>query len=228
MSNFFNNYKTKPRYDRTYRQQDRYRNSGYDGNAKRNDSSKRNDSKGLVDLLDKLIPSFKSFLESNTLLQTRLADIAELQIKIEEQKTMALQKIAIAVENVAGTSTEIEPIIGDLSVFAKLNKIAPEETTQDEHHMEDTLNTADSGKETQAIETQDRPTETTKKDTSGTPAPMPKDRRSTVETIVELREGGMYFKQIAQHLESNGVPTLSGKGGWNAQMVSRLFKDADA
>jgi hypothetical protein len=37
------------------------------------------------------------------------------------------------------------------------------------------------------------------------------------------REEGESFDRIAEYLESERVPTISGRGRWRAQSVSRLF-----
>ena len=50
------------------------------------------------------------------------------------------------------------------------------------------------------------------------------DREQIHQQILSLREKGVSYDKIAQHLESNGVPTLSGKGKWRGQTVSKLCK----
>jgi len=50
------------------------------------------------------------------------------------------------------------------------------------------------------------------------------DREQVHEQILSLRENGTSYDKIAQHLESNGVPTFSGKGKWRGQTVSKLCK----
>jgi hypothetical protein len=48
--------------------------------------------------------------------------------------------------------------------------------------------------------------------------------RQTAEIIiVEQRAMGRSFEQIAQALNSQGIATISGKGQWRAQSVSRLY-----
>jgi len=50
------------------------------------------------------------------------------------------------------------------------------------------------------------------------------DRDEVVELIYELREGGMTYKEIAQHLEDENIPTFSGKGAWHAQTVHKVCR----
>lgn len=45
-----------------------------------------------------------------------------------------------------------------------------------------------------------------------------------LEQILGLREKGFSYEKIAQQLDSEGVPTISGKGKWRGQTVSRLCK----
>jgi len=46
--------------------------------------------------------------------------------------------------------------------------------------------------------------------------------------ILDMRKKGLSYEKIAQHLESNGAPTFSGRGKWRAQMISKLCKEIHA
>lgn len=48
------------------------------------------------------------------------------------------------------------------------------------------------------------------------------DRDEVVESILRLREDGMTYKEIAQRLEDEHIPTFSGKGAWHAQTVHKV------
>jgi len=50
------------------------------------------------------------------------------------------------------------------------------------------------------------------------------DHEQLLEQILGLREKGVSYDKIAQQLESEGVPTISGKGKWRGQTVSGLCK----
>ena len=50
------------------------------------------------------------------------------------------------------------------------------------------------------------------------------DHEQLLEQILGLREKGFSYDKIAQQLESEGVPIISGKGKWRGQTVSRLCK----
>jgi ribosomal protein L9 len=53
----------------------------------------------------------------------------------------------------------------------------------------------------------------------------PVDRQKVIEIIQELRAKEMSYEKIAQQLESQGLPTFSGKGKWRGQTVHRLLND---
>jgi hypothetical protein len=53
-------------------------------------------------------------------------------------------------------------------------------------------------------------------------APALVDRDEVIDLIVGLREGGMTYKEIAQRLEDENIPTFSGKGAWHAQTVHKV------
>ena len=53
------------------------------------------------------------------------------------------------------------------------------------------------------------------------------DREQFVKQIIGMREEGVSYDRIAQHLESKGVPTFSGKGKWRGQAVSKLCKQME-
>ncbi|MEE8430355.1 MAG: hypothetical protein V3S16_03825 [Candidatus Desulfatibia sp.] len=54
------------------------------------------------------------------------------------------------------------------------------------------------------------------------------NRKNLPNYILELRKDGMSFDKIAQHLESNSVPTLSGRGTWRGPAISKLCKEMEA
>lgn len=54
------------------------------------------------------------------------------------------------------------------------------------------------------------------------------DRKNLPNYVLELRKDGMSFEKIAQYLESNGVPTFSGRGTWRGPAISKLCKEMEA
>jgi hypothetical protein len=50
------------------------------------------------------------------------------------------------------------------------------------------------------------------------------ERDAVIDLILGLRQDGMTYKEIAQHLEDENIPTFSGKGAWHAQTVHKVCK----
>lgn len=50
------------------------------------------------------------------------------------------------------------------------------------------------------------------------------DRDEVVDLIIGLRDDGMTYKEIAQRLEDENIPTFSGKGAWHAQTVHKVCR----
>jgi hypothetical protein len=44
--------------------------------------------------------------------------------------------------------------------------------------------------------------------------------------ICRMRNEGLSYAKIAEHLEAEGIPTVSGKGKWRGQSVQRVFQKA--
>lgn len=51
-------------------------------------------------------------------------------------------------------------------------------------------------------------------------------REAALSFIQKLRSEGMAYEKIARHLEANNVPTVSGRGRWRGQAVSKLLAEA--
>jgi hypothetical protein len=52
------------------------------------------------------------------------------------------------------------------------------------------------------------------------------DREKVIRLIREMRKKGTSFEKIAQTLDSEGVPTLSGKGKWHGPTIRKLYQRA--
>jgi hypothetical protein len=226
MSNFFNNHKATNRFDRNYSYKDNYKKNGngykgQNGNLKRSGSQKSNElSDKLSKMIDEIMPAVKTFLEGNAEPQKRLADLTETKIETEQKKAIALQRVATALESMAGITPEPDQIF-DVTPFTH-SKNATDPTGQE------AAGKADISKVTkEQDETEESPKKLSKRledDTESVIEFSSQDSHAIISTITKLRESGMYFKQIAQHIESQGVPTLSGKGEWSAAAVSKLLK----
>ncbi len=51
------------------------------------------------------------------------------------------------------------------------------------------------------------------------------DRDKILKIIHGLREKGQTYEHIARHLETQKIPTLSGRGKWRGQTIYRLYKE---
>jgi hypothetical protein len=51
------------------------------------------------------------------------------------------------------------------------------------------------------------------------------DQEQLLNNILDMRKEGLSYDKIAQHLESEGVPTFSGRGKWRGQAISKLCKE---
>jgi hypothetical protein len=64
-----------------------------------------------------------------------------------------------------------------------------------------------------------------KRATGDTPTPQPDlpDQAAVLEHLSQMRASGLSFQQMADQLQAEGVPTLSGKGAWNKGTVAKLL-----
>ena len=58
--------------------------------------------------------------------------------------------------------------------------------------------------------------------------PLRSERGVVRKLALSLRDKGMTFKEIAQYLDDEKVPTFSGKGGWHAPTIHKLCKEDEA
>ena len=53
------------------------------------------------------------------------------------------------------------------------------------------------------------------------------DRKKEALAIIHpLRKKGLTYEKIARHLDTQGIPTVSGRGKWRGQAVSKLIAEA--
>ena len=53
-----------------------------------------------------------------------------------------------------------------------------------------------------------------------------KEGPSAFETIKHMRDSGVTFGKIADHLNGEGIPTITGADLWNRMSVSKYYKEA--
>lgn len=56
--------------------------------------------------------------------------------------------------------------------------------------------------------------------------PVDQESTSALGTITHLRDKGITFGKIADHLNAEGIPTITGAGLWNRMSVSKYYKEA--
>lgn len=76
------------------------------------------------------------------------------------------------------------------------------------------------------VETTESSTENENAEVSETTTSPETEREKIVGTIRDMRNNNISYDKIAQFLSDKGVPTITGKGQWRAQTVSRLYRQS--
>lgn len=153
----------------------------------------------------KMVPRNGDLMESLPAIKKLLEDISENQKRIataEERKATALERIA-----------------------SHFFKSAPE-MPADEQPMASPVAEASVAEpeRTEASAPEPDRTEAATAEPDRTDAkPATTDREKTVALIRELRDKGLSFEKIAQELQAQGIPTVSGRGIWRGPLASRLI-----
>ncbi|MBU0986600.1 MAG: hypothetical protein KKH68_05025 [Proteobacteria bacterium] len=53
------------------------------------------------------------------------------------------------------------------------------------------------------------------------------EHEQLLKNILEMRKEGLSYDNIAQRLETEGIPLISGRGKWRGPVVSKLCKEVD-
>ncbi len=165
---------------------------------RRNDASEQ---------LAELLPEIKSLLETLNENQKKL-------VATEKRKTMTLENIAASLRMMSGNDQAIEAVA---------EEIAPVDPVEAQSEESDT---AEAISESQPDEESFEPdTESIKPDAEDSQEELPRSNREDIRKIaLELREKGKTYKEIAQYLDDENIPTFSGKGGWHAPTIHKLCK----
>ncbi len=73
---------------------------------------------------------------------------------------------------------------------------------------------------------QPRESAAVKANATGSAKPSRAHRERILKIIHGLREKGQTYEGIARHLETQNIPTLSGRGKWRSQTIYRLYKES--
>ena len=199
MDDFLHNLRTgknKP-YDRNRKQFD---NNGYKNPERQGvNDNRRKEPFQRPSAVDPF-PAIKTILCDISEGQRRLTEIFERRVTAEERMASALEIIASGFlnKNAEFIPTSSHPqIASDSPILPEI--IEPESVFQPE-----TASLTASGE----IYDND--------DTAGS------ERKGIVDMIIAMRKEQMSYEKIARTLESQGIPTFSGKGAWHSQTVSKL------
>jgi hypothetical protein len=161
-----------------------------------------------LDQLGELLPEIKSLLENIGENQKQL--LAE-----SKRKTMALENIAASLRMMSGNTQDTNG--PEEEAEAVTEAIADVQTPEPVEEAEP----VEAGKTDEA---DDASPDTD--DTMDSEEPPRRSKREDVRKIaLELRTQGKTYKEIAQYLDDNLVPTFSGKGGWHAPTIHKLCKE---
>ena len=198
------------RFDRNRRT---YESPSYRSNDRMNNSDKRkkgpyrsqqNEQTQAYAAINKLLPTIKALLESQTEDRKKL-------IEAEERKAAAMESIASLLKQLSGGATDALPVLESIESFCENDACEPvgEESSlvPEDAEMQADEQGVDTEEEKPAAE-------------AGQQTSMGRDE--LVPMIQALREQGFSYEKIARHFEENQIPTISGRGKWRGQAVSKL------
>ncbi len=198
------------RFDRNRRT---YESPSYRSNDRMNNSDKRkkgpyrsqqNEQTQAYAAINKLLPTIKALLESQTEDRKKL-------IEAEERKAAAMESIASLLKQLSGGATDALPVLESIESFCENDACEPvgEESSlvPEDAEMQADEQGVDTEEEKPAAEV-------------GQQTAMQRDK--LVLRIQALREQGFSYEKIARHFEENQIPTISGRGKWRGQAVSKL------
>jgi len=198
------------RFDRNRRN---YESPSYRSNDRMNNSDKRrkgpyrsqqNEQTQAYAAINKLLPTIKALLESQTEDRKKL-------IEAEERKAAAMESIASFLKQLSGGATDALPVLESIESFCENDACEP---------VGEESSLVPEGAEMQSDEQGVDPEEEKPAAEAGQQTAMHRDK--LVSMIQALREQGFSYEKIARHFEENQVPTISGRGKWRGQAVSKL------
>lgn len=128
-------------------------------------------------------------------LLTRLEETQKKMIEMTERNTAAQERQANVLETIAALLQRLMAETPDAGVTAAPIAVPPEVESAPDVQLEEKM-----------------------------VSPAVVDRDEVIDLIIRLREDGMTYKEIAQRLEDENIPTFSGKGAWHAQTVHKVCR----
>lgn len=169
------------------------------------------------------ISAVKEYLKEITELQKRLVGSQEQIAKAQHTHADAVQQIADCVKQFLGKDTaapsptessETQPTVSQSTTPEPAEDIAAVSESEPE--------------EVRALPEETPPETEIPADTPTAPAGTTTGRlaEAAFKIISEMRGNRVSYEKIADHLEAEGVPMVSGNGKWNRRIVSTLYKDS--
>lgn len=165
-------------------------------------------------VLSEGITAIKDYLKEITDLQKRLVGSQEQIARAQEAHAEAMQQIASCVRVLLGKGTDPTP--------ASATDAEPVRTAEPEAFQE-----------TPIVEIPDESVpavsvveETAEDDAPPEPIPAGPMVEAAFKIIAEMRKNRVSFEKIADRLDAEGVPPISGMGKWNRKTVSKFYKEA--
>ena len=198
------------RFDRNRRN---YDSPGYRSNDRMGGTDKRrkgpyrpqqNEQAQAYAAINKLLPTIKALLESQNEDRLKL-------IQAEERKAAAMESIASLLKQLSGGAADALPVLDSIESLCENDECEPVQDTAlaAPENMGPEAEEKAAGEKAPSVE-------------PGARKAMP--REDLVAMIKALREEGLSYEKIARRLEDNRVATISGRGIWRGQAVSKLIQ----
>jgi hypothetical protein len=148
------------------------------------------------EMMTEMVPEVKALLTKIEEGQKKMIEVTERNTAAQERQAEVLETMAIILQRLVAAAPDTATIVGPIT-------FAPEVEVEAEVAVE--RDTDERVEEKMVLSAR-------------------VDRDEVVALIFELREGGMTYKEIAQRLEDENIPTFSGKGAWHAQTVHKVCR----
>jgi hypothetical protein len=189
--------------DRNRRQ---YNDTQYKGPQRRNMPDRRKREQDIPAQTESL-QAIKEILKSMLDNQKSMTEAIEIRNRTEIQKASAIEKIALMLE----------------ALMPQANEMAAPQTELQTTPQAELQTTPQAELQPAPPEAQDPPLIQPEPESLAS-EPANKDAATI---ICRMRNEGLSYAKIAEHLEAEGIPTVSGKGKWRGQSVQRIYQKAD-
>ena len=152
------------------------------------------------------------YLKKISEVQHRTADAQERVAKAEERKADAMEQITTYLKHMFG-----KDLTETIEHITSLESSPPSEDPA-------VQNTPPAVLENAALE--ETPTAVLENAAIEETPPAHMDAGDAVTIITLQRQDGVSFDKIANHLNAEGIPSVSGNGKWNRKTVSKFYKES--